>query len=121
GRIAAAPTRPDRVVGLHFFNPAPLMPLVEVVGGPDTDPAVIGAAVALIERWGKTAIRSAGAPGFIVNRVNRPFTIEALRMLEAGDAAIEEIDDAMRAGGFPMGAFELMELTRIDGNVAAAR
>jgi 3-hydroxybutyryl-CoA dehydrogenase len=121
GAIAAATERPERVVGLHFFNPAPLMPLVEVVGGEVTAPGVVDAAVALVERWGKTAVRSKDSPGFIVNRVNRPFTIEALRMLEAGDASVEEIDDAIRAGGFPMGPFELMDLTGLDVNLAAAR
>jgi 3-hydroxybutyryl-CoA dehydrogenase len=119
--IAAATTRPERVVGLHFFNPAPLMALVEVVAGPATDPAVVVAAVALVERWGKTAVRSADTPGFIVNRVNRPFTIEALRMLEAGEATVEEIDEAVRAAGFPMGPFELMDLAGLDVNLAAAR
>lgn len=119
--IAAATTRPERVIGLHFFNPAPVMALVEVVAGPGTDPGVIDTAVALVERWGKTAVRSTDAPGFIVNRVNRPFTIEALRMLEAGDATVEEIDGALRAAGFPMGPFELMDLSGVDVNLAAAR
>jgi 3-hydroxybutyryl-CoA dehydrogenase len=119
--IASATTRPQRVVGLHFFNPAPLMALVEVVAGPATDPAVVDASVALVERWGKIAVRSADRPGFIVNRVNRPFTIQALRMLEAGEATVEEIDEALRASGFPMGPFELMDLAGIDVNLAAAR
>ncbi len=70
--------------------------------------------------WGKTPVRAADTPGFIVNRVNRPFTIEALRMLEAGDAGVEAIDAAMRAAGFPMGPFELMDLTGIDVTLAAA-
>jgi 3-hydroxybutyryl-CoA dehydrogenase len=119
--IAEATTRPERVIGLHFFNPAPLMALVEVVAGPATDPRVIDASVTLVERWGKTAVRSADAPGFIVNRVNRPFTIEALRILEAGEATVEEIDVAMREAGFPMGPFELIDLSGVDVNLAAAR
>jgi len=119
--IAEATSRPERVLGLHFFNPAPLMGLVEVVAGSAADPAVVDAAVALVERWGKTAVRSADSPGFIVNRVNRPFTIEALRMLEGGEATVEEIDEALRAAGFPMGPFELMDLAGIDVNLAAAR
>ena len=118
--IAEATTRPERVVGLHFFNPAPLMALVEVVAGARTDPAVVESSVALVERWGKTAVRSADAPGFIVNRVNRPFTIEALRMLEAGEATVEQIDRAVRDGGFPMGPFELIDLAGVDVNLAAA-
>jgi 3-hydroxybutyryl-CoA dehydrogenase len=119
--IAAATKRPNRVVGLHFFNPVPLMALVEVVVGPATDGWVLDAALTLVDRWGKTAVRSADAPGFIVNRVNRPFTIEALRILEAGLASVEQIDEAIRAGGFPMGPFELMDLSGLDVNLAAAR
>jgi 3-hydroxybutyryl-CoA dehydrogenase len=76
--------------------------------------------VALVERWGKTPVRSADAPGFIVNRVNRPFTIEALRILEAGEASVEQIDQAVREAGFPMGPFELMDLAGLDVNLAAA-
>ncbi len=118
--IAAATAHPERVLGLHFFNPAPLMVLVEVVAGPATDPAIVDAAEALTASWGKTPVRSADAPGFIVNRVNRPFTLRALRLLEAGTASIEEIDLAMRDGGFPLGPFELMDLTGIDVTLAAS-
>jgi 3-hydroxybutyryl-CoA dehydrogenase len=118
--IAAGSARPQRVLGLHFFNPAPLMALVEVVAAPTTDPAVADRAAALVTTWGKTPVRAADMPGFIVNRVNRPFTIEALRMLEAGDAGVEAVDGAMRAAGFPMGPFELMDLTGIDITLAAA-
>jgi 3-hydroxybutyryl-CoA dehydrogenase len=119
--IAEATDRPERVIGLHFFNPAPLMPLVEVVSAPDTDAAVADRAAALVERWGKTAVRTADTPGFIVNRVNRPFTLEALALLADGAAGIEAIDAALRAEGFPMGPFELMDLVGIDVNLAAAR
>jgi 3-hydroxybutyryl-CoA dehydrogenase len=118
---AAATSGPQRVVGLHFFNPAPLMALVEVVAGPATAPVVVDSAVALVERWGKTAVRSADTPGFIVNRVNRPFTIEALRMLETGEASVDQVDRAMRDAGFPMGPFELIDLAGVDVNLAAAR
>jgi 3-hydroxybutyryl-CoA dehydrogenase len=120
GAIARATTRPFRVVGLHFFNPAPLMALVEVVAGPETDPGIATDAAALVTAWGKTAVRSADAPGFIVNRVNRPFTLGALRLLEDGAASIEAIDEAMRAAGFPLGPFELMDLTGIDVTFAAS-
>ena len=96
------------------------MALVEVVAAPTTDPAVADRAAALMTAWGKTPVRAADTPGFIVNRVNRPFTIEALRMLEAGDAGVEAVDGAMRAAGFPMGPFELMDLTGIDVTLAAA-
>jgi 3-hydroxybutyryl-CoA dehydrogenase len=97
------------------------MPLVEVVSAPATDPAVAAGAVALVERWGKTAVRCADTPGFIVNRVNRPFTLEALAILEEGTAGVEAIDAAVTAEGFPMGPFELMDLVGIDVNLAAAR
>jgi 3-hydroxybutyryl-CoA dehydrogenase len=119
--IAEATTHPQRVIGLHFFNPAPVMPLVEVVVTPAADEAMVARAAALVAAWGKTAVRCGDTPGFIVNRVNRPFTLEALRMLEAGEASIPAIDTAVRAGGFPMGPFELMDLVGIDVNLAAAR
>jgi 3-hydroxybutyryl-CoA dehydrogenase len=121
GAIAEVARFPQRVLGLHFFNPAPVMALVEVVLGPATDPAVADRAAALVERWGKKTVRCTDSPGFIVNRVNRPFTIEALRMLETGEASVEAIDDAMRAAGYPMGPFELMDHIGLDVNLAAAR
>jgi len=116
----AAARHPTRVVGLHFFNPAPVMPLVEVIACPGTDPAVVAAVAALVASWGRTPIRSADRPGFVVNRINRAFTIQALRQLEAGQAGIARIDAAVRAGGFPLGPFELMDLIGIDVNLAAA-
>jgi 3-hydroxybutyryl-CoA dehydrogenase len=109
-----------RVLGLHWFNPAPLMALVEVVPGEQTDAAVLDSAIDAVRHWGKTPVRSADTPGFIVNRVNRPFTIEALRLLEAAQADVLTIDEAMRAAGFPMGPFELMDLAGLDVNLAAA-
>ncbi|HET9344435.1 MAG TPA: 3-hydroxyacyl-CoA dehydrogenase NAD-binding domain-containing protein [Candidatus Limnocylindrales bacterium] len=121
GSIAAATDRPARVVGLHFFNPAPLMALVEVVAHDLSDEAVVDRAVSLVESWGKVAVRSTDSPGFIVNRVNRPFTIEALRLVERGEASVEAIDSAIRDAGFPMGPFELMDLVGVDVNLAAAR
>jgi 3-hydroxybutyryl-CoA dehydrogenase len=119
--IAEATGHPERVLGLHFFNPAPVIALVEVVVAPATDRRIADTAVALMTAWGKTPVRCGDTPGFIVNRVNRPFTLEALRMLEAGTASVEAIDAAVRAGGFPMGPFELMDLIGIDVNLAAAR
>ncbi len=97
------------------------MALVEVVAPSGADPAVVEAAAARMTDWGKTPVRSADAPGFIVNRVNRPFTLEALRLLEDGHGSVESIDAAVRADGFPMGPFELMDLVGIDVNLAAAR
>jgi 3-hydroxybutyryl-CoA dehydrogenase len=119
--IAAETDRPGRVLGLHFFNPVPLMPLVEVVVAPDTEPGVADRAEAAMRDWGKTPVRCRDTPGFIVNRVNRPFTLEALRMLEAGESSVEAIDAAMREAGFPMGPFELMDLTGIDVTLATSR
>jgi len=119
--IAATSGRSGRVIGLHFFNPAPVMALVELVVTDATLPDVADRAESLMRAWGKTVVRCADSPGFIVNRVHRPFTIEALRMLEAGEASVESIDAAMRADGFPMGPFELMDLVGMDVNLAAAR
>jgi 3-hydroxybutyryl-CoA dehydrogenase len=119
--IAGSAQHRDRVIGLHFFNPAPLMPLVEVVVPPGAAPAIADEATTLVRRWGKTPVRAADSPGFIVNRINRPFTLEALTLLEAGDGTVDTIDAAIRADGFPMGPFELMDLVGIDVNLAAAR
>lgn len=118
--IANAATHPERIVGLHFFNPVPLMALVEVVVTASAARSCVERAEAVVGRWGRTAVRCADTPGFIVNRVNRPFTIQALRMLEGGEASVDAIDEAMRGGGFPMGPFELMDLVGIDVNLAAA-
>ena len=117
----AAADHPQRVIGLHFFNPVPLMALVEVVPGRATNARVLDRATGIVASWGKIPVRSADRPGFIVNRVHRPFTIEALRLLEAGSAGVEAIDGAMRAAGFPLGPFELMDLAGLDVNLAAAQ
>jgi len=120
-KIAEAARRADRVLGLHFFNPVPLLPLVEVVAGLQTAESVIDRALAIVDGWGKTPIRTGDSPGFIVNRVNRPFTLEPLRLLRAGAGTVETIDAAIVAAGFPMGPFRLMDLVGIDVNLAAAR
>ena len=119
--IAERTSRPERVVGLHFFNPAPVLPLVEVVAGRRTAAWAAERAAAIVEGWGKTAIRVTDSPGFIVNRVNRPFTLESLRLLRSGAGTIETIDRALVEAGFPMGPFALMDLIGIDVNLAAAR
>jgi 3-hydroxybutyryl-CoA dehydrogenase len=119
--IAEATGRPERVVGLHFFNPAAVLPLVEVVGGRRSADWAVEQAARVVEGWSKTAIRVADSPGFIVNRVNRPFTLEPLRLLRAGAGTIEIIDGALVEAGFPMGPFALMDLIGIDVNLAAAR
>lgn len=121
GAGARAVAHQGRIIGLHFFNPAPRMALVEVVRTPLSDPAVVDRAVALMRMWGKTPVVCSDSPGFIVNRVNRPFTLEALNLLETGIASVPRIDQAIRDAGFPMGPFELMDLIGIDINLAAAR
>jgi 3-hydroxybutyryl-CoA dehydrogenase len=120
--IASACERPERVVGMHFFNPAPLMPLVEIVPGLATAPTIAFAARELADAWGKTTVVARDTPGFIVNRVARPFYGEALRILEEGIADVATIDWAMRSlGGFRMGPFELMDLIGHDVNYAVTR
>ena len=118
--IAAATRYPARVLGLHFFNPAPVMRLVEVVVTPETSVALADAAASLVESWGKVPVRAADQPGFIVNRVNRPFTLEAMRMLQDGRASMERIDLVMERAGFPLGPFEFMDMVGLDVNLAAA-
>jgi 3-hydroxybutyryl-CoA dehydrogenase len=120
-RIAAATRRPERVCGMHFFNPVPLMPLVEVVAGPMTDPVVADSIALFARRLGKTPVVAADTPGFIVNRVARPFYLEALRMLGEGAAGVAEIDAAMRGIGFRMGPFELIDTIGLDVNFAVSQ
>ena len=120
-RIAASVARPERVIGLHFFNPVPLMRLVEVVAGPRSGDAALQAAESLAAGLGKTAVRAADSPGFIVNRVARPFYLEALRILGDGLAGVPEIDDAVRGLGFRMGPFELMDTIGLDVNFAVSQ
>ncbi len=119
--IAEATRHRDRVLGLHFFNPAPVMALVEVVVPDSVAPGVVDRAEALVARWGKTPVRARDVPGFIVNRVNRPFTLEPLRLLEHDRAGIAAIDGALEGGGFPLGPFAYMDLVGVDVNLAAAR
>ena len=118
-RIASACKDPSRVVGIHFFNPAPVMPLVEIVPAITTAPNVTAEAFALVHGWGKTTVVASDTPGFIVNRIARPFYGESLRLLEEGIADCATIDWAMRAiGGFKMGPFELMDFIGNDINYA---
>jgi 3-hydroxybutyryl-CoA dehydrogenase len=104
---------------MHFFNPVPLMALVEVVPGPLTAIEVVDAVALLARRLGKTPVVAADTPGFIVNRVQRAFYLEAYRILEEGAAEIEAIDDAMRGIGFRLGPFELADVVGTDVNLAA--
>ena len=110
---------PGRVVGMHFFNPVPLMPLVEVISGLATDPVAAQRAFATAAAWGKTPVHAASTPGFIVNRCARPFYGEALRLVAERAALPATIDAVLReAGGFRMGPFELMDLIGHDVNFA---
>lgn len=115
--IAAACENPNRVIGIHFFNPAPLMPLVEIIPAIQTGLDILGTSRGLINGWGKVTVQAKDTPGFIVNRVARPFYGEALRIYEEGIADFATIDWAMKEiGGFKMGPFELMDFIGNDIN-----
>jgi 3-hydroxybutyryl-CoA dehydrogenase len=115
--LSSALKRPGRFLGAHFFNPAPLMPLVEIIPGISTDESVVQSTQTLMEKWGKTAVLAKDTPGFIVNRVARPFYSEAIRQLEEGVADVPTIDWAMKEiSGFRMGPFELMDFIGHDVN-----
>jgi len=117
--IGAALKRPERLAGLHFFNPAPLMALVEIISGLATDRTVADTLFATAAAWGKTPVHARSTPGFIVNRVARPYYAEALRLAQEGAADYATIDAVMRdAGGFRMGPFELMDMIGHDVNFA---
>ncbi|OLT21496.1 3-hydroxyacyl-CoA dehydrogenase [Ornithinimicrobium sp. CNJ-824] len=118
GGRSPALQHPGRVLGLHFFNPPPVMRLVEVVRGVRSDPAVLQAAAELVRRWGKTPVLCASTPGFIVNRVARPFYGEAQRMVEEGLVDAATVDLALRRTGFRMGPMELTDLIGQDVNLA---
>jgi 3-hydroxybutyryl-CoA dehydrogenase len=115
--IASACENPAQVIGIHFFNPATLMPLVEIIPGIATDPKVTDESKALVDSWKKVTVVAKDTPGFIVNRVARPFYSEALRIYEEGIADMATIDWAMKEiGGFKMGPFELMDMIGHDVN-----
>ncbi len=118
-RIAADTGRPQRALGMHFFNPVPLMALVEVVAGPMTAPEVTDIVALLARQMGKTPVVAADTPGFIVNRVQRAYYLEAYRIFEGGLARVAAIDDAMRGIGFRLGPFELADVVGTDVNLAA--
>ncbi len=113
--LSAATKRPDRFVGLHFFNPVPLMQLVEVVRTITTDPAVFEAAFAFAQKLGKTPVRTSDKTGFIVNRLLVPYLLDAIRAYEEGVGSITDIDTAMKLGcGYPMGPFTLLDFVGLD-------
>lgn len=115
--IAAACEKAERVIGIHFFNPAAIMPLVEIIPAVQTNPALVPNIYNLIQSWGKKPVVAKDTPGFIVNRIARPFYGEAIRIMEEGIATKEDIDLAMtQYGGFKMGPFELMDFIGHDVN-----
>lgn len=117
--VAGACRRPERVVGVHFFNPAPLMPLVEVVAGERTPAALVDRAARMARSLGRTPLVARDRPGFIVNRLARPYYLEAMRLAAEG-VGVATIDAAMRAVGFRQGPFELLDLIGLDVNLAAS-
>ena len=114
--IAAATKRPDKICGMHFFNPVPIMRLVEVIRGYLTSDETAAAAINLAKRMGKVPVEvKKDSPGFIVNRIMLPHMIEAIKIVEEGIASIEDVDSAVKNGlNYPMGPFELMDLSGID-------
>jgi len=120
--IAAGVPQPERVVGMHFFNPPPLMKLVEVVAAEHSSAEALATATEVAERMGRTPIRAKDSPGFVANRLARPFSLESLRMLGDGIADAATIDRIVRlGGGFRMGPFELLDLIGLDTNLEIAR
>ncbi len=120
--IAAGVPQPQRVVGMHFFNPPALMKLVEVVAAAESSEQALAATTAVARRMGRTPIRARDTPGFVANRLARPFALESLRMLADGVAPAGTIDRAVRlGGGFRMGPFELIDLIGLDVNLSIAR
>ncbi len=120
--IASTIVRPERVVGLHFFNPAPVLPLVEVVRAELSSDETVDAAFAFAQRIGKEPIHCRDTPGFVVNRILIPALIDAVRVLEEGTASPEDIDTGMKLGtGWPIGPLALIDLIGVDVTVHAAR
>ena len=120
-QIQSGIVHPQRVIGMHFFNPAPLMKLVEVVKGDQTADAVAEKVYHLCDQFNKTPVRCKDAPGFIVNRVARHYYLEAMKMVEEGIADFETIDTIMESIGFKMGPFKLMDLIGMDVNLAVSQ
>ena len=112
---------PERVVGMHFFNPAPVMKLVEVVKGKQTSEETAQTIYELCKLMGKIPVHCNDAPGFIVNRIARHYYLEAMKIVESGIATIENVDALMEASGFKMGPFKLMDLIGMDINLAVSK
>lgn len=119
--LAGATQRPEQFLGLHFFNPVPLMALVEIIACTETSAATLTAAQAFVAQVGKTAVLAQDTPAFIVNRVARPFYGEAFRVVGEGQASVATVDKLMRSLGFRMGPFELIDLIGCDVNFAVTQ
>lgn len=119
--LAAGIDHPERFAGMHFFNPAPIMKLVEVITTPDTHPDAGKALYELAVKMGKTAVFCKDAPGFIVNRVARTYYLEAMKLVSEGLASVETVDAVLEATGFKMGPFRLMDLIGMDINYSVSR
>lgn len=120
--LGAELQKPERFIGIHFFNPAPLMPLVEVIPSLLTEKSLAEKIYSLMKDWGKTPVIAKDIPGFIVNRIARPFYGEGLRIVEENIATVEQVDDAMKTlGNFKMGPFELMDLIGVDVNFSVTK
>lgn len=115
-QIASSIPNPERVVGVHFFNPAHIMKLVEVIEGAATSPEVTQQCLALLSKLGKKAVVAQDAPGFIVNRVARHYYVESLKLVEEGVVELKALDQLLKSSGFKMGPFELMDLIGVDTN-----
>jgi 3-hydroxybutyryl-CoA dehydrogenase len=118
--IAKGVLHPERVIGMHFFNPATIMKLVEVVNTPFTNTATTETIISLAKQLKKTPVVCKDSPGFIVNRVARPYYIESLRLVERGNAEVEQLDQLLEATGFRLGPFRLMDLIGNDINYAVS-
>ncbi len=118
---ATARRFPGRIGGLHFFNPVPRMVLVEIVRGMETASQYVSSAQSLVRRWGKTGIAVPDRPGFLVNRVARPYYLEALHLVDEAVASLELVDAVMEGVGFPMGPFRVMDLVGVDVNLSVTR
>ncbi|GAB4243302.1 MAG: 3-hydroxyacyl-CoA dehydrogenase family protein [Deltaproteobacteria bacterium] len=113
--MASLVKRPAKFIGMHFFNPVPVMKLVEVIPALQTEAATVDLALAMAAKLGKTAITCKDTPGFVVNRLLVPYMLDAVRLLESGVASAKDIDTAMKLGaGMPMGPFELMDFTGVE-------
>lgn len=118
--IAAGIQYPAQLVGLHFFNPAPVMKLVEIIKGKETNPAIVATLVGLVQSMQKKPVICKDSPGFIVNRVARPYYLEAMYLVQSGQTHFEQADKVLEAAGFKMGPFRLMDLIGLDINYSVS-